>query len=107
MRPVNTLHLATPGQGLLDILRLLASNNINQVPVVEQGRLIGMVSREAIMSVLAVRQGLGLMGDAQGAPTAQPEPFHDQQSASQPPAEQLTNADRMERDQAKRKEPVL
>jgi Zn-dependent protease/CBS domain-containing protein len=106
MHPVNTLHLATPEQGLQDILHLLARNGINQVPVVEQGRLIGMVSREVIVNTLAIRQDLGLAEDTPGHTPARPEPSHDQQHAALPPIDQSTSTDRSEREQAKWKEPA-
>lgn len=90
MHPVNTLHLATPTQGLQEILHLLARNNINQVLVVDQGLLVGMVSREAIVNALAVRQDLGLAKKTPGQqrvslPSDQDQPDHLERDGDQTP----------------------
>lgn len=66
MRPRATLHLVTPEQGVHEVVQLLARYNINQVLVVQQRCLVGMVSREAIVNYLEVRQSLGLAGEQQG-----------------------------------------
>jgi predicted transcriptional regulator len=37
---------------------MMGAQNINQVPVVEHGRLVGLLSREAIIRYLQVQQSL-------------------------------------------------
>lgn len=60
MIPRNRLIVASPHQRLSEVLGLMARRNIHQVPVVQGDRLVGMISRDAIMRFLEVRRGLGL-----------------------------------------------
>lgn len=107
MRPRASLYQTTPDQQVQDILRVLARNNINQMPVVQQGRLVGMVSRETIVNVLEVRQGLGLEADTQGQTASRSEALHQPRGPSLPatPA-RLSHPDRLERDHADWQEPI-
>jgi Zn-dependent protease/predicted transcriptional regulator len=59
MIPVDQLHTVTPQQKLTEALPLITSNNVNQLPVVENGKLVGIITREAIIRSLQVRQSLG------------------------------------------------
>jgi CBS domain-containing protein len=58
MVPLARLHVVAPHQSLADVLPLLAGHNINQLPVLGDGRLVGMVSRDAIVNLLEVRRTL-------------------------------------------------
>lgn len=58
MVPLARLHVVAPHQSLADVLPLIAGHNINQLPVLEDGRLVGMVSRDAIVNLLEVRRTL-------------------------------------------------
>ena len=60
MTPLERLHNVTAGQSLNEVLPLMVAQNVNQVPVVEDGRLIGSLSREDIVRFLEVRRSLGL-----------------------------------------------
>lgn len=60
MKPVDQLHAVTPQQPLRDVLPLMNSRDVNQVPVVQDGRLIGVVSRDAVLRSLEVRRSLGM-----------------------------------------------
>jgi CBS domain-containing protein len=60
MIPLARLHVATPQQSLSDVLPLLAGRDVNQLPVVEHGALVGVLSRDAIVHYLEVRQSLGV-----------------------------------------------
>jgi Zn-dependent protease/CBS domain-containing protein len=74
MVPLERLHVARPDQLLSDALALMTGQNINQLPVVqEDGRLVGMLTREAIMRYLDVRRGLGVP-PAQRPPTPSESP---------------------------------
>lgn len=54
----------SPQQSLNEVLPLMAGRDVNQVPVVQDGRLVGMLSRDAVVRFLEVRRGLGLeVGD--------------------------------------------
>jgi predicted transcriptional regulator len=39
---------------------LLAGRDVNQLPVVQNGALVGLVSRDAVVHYLEVRRGLGI-----------------------------------------------
>ena len=60
MIPLSRLHVATPQQSLSDVLPLMAGRDVNQLPVVENGALVGILSRDAIVQYLEVRRGLGV-----------------------------------------------
>ena len=68
MIPVERLHVVTPQQSLSDVLPLMAGRDVNQLSVVENGALVGILSRDAIVQYPEVRRGLGVdtpKGDAQ------------------------------------------
>lgn len=60
MIPVNKLYVVSPQQSLNDVLPLMAEHDVNQLPVVQDGRLVGVLSRDAIMRYLEVRRSLGI-----------------------------------------------
>jgi len=45
---------------LNDVLPLIVNRDVNQLPVVQDGRPVGVLSRDAIMRYLEVRRNLGL-----------------------------------------------
>jgi Zn-dependent protease/predicted transcriptional regulator len=60
MRPLQELHLIAPDTPVLDALKLMARNDVNQLPVVANGTLQGMVSRSQLVQLLQVRSVLQL-----------------------------------------------
>ncbi len=60
MIPRERLHVVSPQQSLNDVLPLMAGRDINQLPVVQNERLVGVLSRDAIMRYLEIRRSLGL-----------------------------------------------
>ncbi len=60
MIPLERLHVVSPQQTLSDVLPLMAGRDVNQLPVVQNGAPVGIVSRDAIVQYLEVRRGLGL-----------------------------------------------
>jgi CBS domain-containing protein len=60
MRPLQELHIITPDTPVLDALKLMARNDVNQLPVVANGTLQGMVSRSQLVRLLQVRSVLQL-----------------------------------------------
>jgi predicted transcriptional regulator len=66
MRPLHELHLITPDTPVLDALKLLSSNDVNQLPVVANGTLQGVLSRSQLVQLLQVRSELQL-SDASSA----------------------------------------
>jgi len=60
MIPLERLHVATPQQNLSDVLPLMNGQDVNQLPVVQDGRLLGVLSRDAILRSLAIQRSLGV-----------------------------------------------
>ncbi|BCL78755.1 peptidase M50 [Ktedonobacteria bacterium brp13] len=60
MIPVERLHTVTAQQNLKDVLTLMTGQDVNQLPVVEDGKLVGVLTRDAILRSLEVRRSLGL-----------------------------------------------
>ena len=59
MRPLEGLRAVTPGTTVDDAFNTMAQEDINQLPVVDHGRLEGMVSRGQILQLLRSRAELG------------------------------------------------
>jgi Zn-dependent protease/CBS domain-containing protein len=60
MIPVDRLHAVSPTQNLNDVLSLMANQDVNQLPVVQNGRVVGILSRDSIIRYIEVRRSLGL-----------------------------------------------
>jgi CBS domain-containing protein len=60
MTPFDKLKWVPPEEGLSSILRILTEDNINQVPVVQDNTIVGMVSRENLLNFVNIRSGLGI-----------------------------------------------
>ena len=60
MTPIERLAMLAPSDLVADILPRLTEQGASQLPVVVQGRLVGMLTRDAILRALAVRRGLGI-----------------------------------------------
>jgi len=60
MTPFDKLKWVRPDEELSSVLQILTENNINQVPVVQDNKIIGMVSRENLLNFVHVRSRLGM-----------------------------------------------
>jgi predicted transcriptional regulator len=60
MCPLEKLHIITPDTQVLDALKLMAGNDVNQLPVVANGTLQGVFSRSQLMQLLQARSELQL-----------------------------------------------
>jgi CBS domain-containing protein len=58
MTSVDRLHSVSPDEDLRQVLQLMARQDINQVPVVEDGRLLGLISRSDILRLIQTRREL-------------------------------------------------
>jgi Zn-dependent protease/CBS domain-containing protein len=58
MRLLEQVYITTPEQPLHDLLDVMVTRGINQIPVVQDGRLVGLLSRESILGYLQVRENL-------------------------------------------------
>jgi Zn-dependent protease/CBS domain-containing protein len=60
MIPLDRLHVVYPQQNLNDVMPLMAGQDVNQLPVVQDGRVVGVLSRDSIMRFLEIRRSLGV-----------------------------------------------
>ncbi len=74
VRRRTSLVVATPRQDLASAINALAEGDLNQLPVVEDGRLVGLLTRSDIIRYFQVRELLGLDTPPRrgGAPPREP-----------------------------------
>jgi Zn-dependent protease/predicted transcriptional regulator len=60
MTPFDKLKWVRPDEELSSIFRTMTANDINQVPVVQDGQIVGMVTRENMLNFVNIRSGLGI-----------------------------------------------
>ena len=58
MTAVDKLKIASPDQEALSILEQMDENNIDQMPVVSEGRVIGLIARDNLIRFLRTRSEL-------------------------------------------------
>lgn len=64
MVPMDKVLQASPEEPALEVLERMQKADVNQMPVVSEGRIIGMVSREAILRVLQIRMQSGRLAES-------------------------------------------
>jgi len=62
MTPIDKLKWVRPDEELATVFRIITENDVNQVPVVQDGVVVGMVTRENILNFVNIRNGLGIEG---------------------------------------------
>lgn len=60
MTPINRVKQVRPDDDLYSVMQLLTEQNVNQVPVVADSAVVGMVSRESLLHFIHLRGELGL-----------------------------------------------
>jgi CBS domain-containing protein len=60
MRPLDELHVVSPEMPVVEALETLARENVNQLPVVSNAKLEGIISREQIVNYLFTRKELNM-----------------------------------------------
>ncbi|MCL0094462.1 site-2 protease family protein [Dehalococcoidales bacterium] len=60
MTPLNQLKVAHPNQDALSVLEEMDENDINQMPVVSEGKVIGLIARDNLIRFLRTRAELGV-----------------------------------------------
>lgn len=60
MRPLENLHFVMPEMSAIEAFELIGREGINQLPVVKDGKLIGIITREHIINYLFTRKELNL-----------------------------------------------
>lgn len=58
MTPAANVRVIAPETPLLDVLRIMEGEDINQIPVVSGDRLVGMLTRDQVLRVLSARMEL-------------------------------------------------
>jgi predicted transcriptional regulator len=58
MIPADGLRTTVPDAGLRDALALMAEHNFNQLPVVANGRVVGMLNRGHVLQWIHMREML-------------------------------------------------
>jgi predicted transcriptional regulator len=59
MIPFDRIHAATPEEPALGVLERMQAEDINQMPVISNGQIVGMIARDTILRVLQTRLQLG------------------------------------------------
>lgn len=60
MTPVDKLKIAHPDQNVLSILEQMDEDSINQMPVVSEGGVIGLITRDSLVKLLRTCSELGI-----------------------------------------------
>jgi Zn-dependent protease/predicted transcriptional regulator len=60
MTPLDKLKWVQPGDEISSVLRILTEDDINQLPVVQDHSIVGIVGRDNLLSFVEVRSGLGI-----------------------------------------------
>jgi CBS domain-containing protein len=58
MTPVDKLKTAHPNQDALSLMEQMDESGINQMPVVSEGRVVGLVTRDNLIRFLRTRSEL-------------------------------------------------
>jgi CBS domain-containing protein len=58
MTPAAELKTASPGQSALSVMEMMGKGDINQVPVVSDGQVVGVVARDNLLRFLRTRAEL-------------------------------------------------
>ena len=60
MRPIETLFVVSPETPAAEALEVIGREGVNQLPVVDRGKLRGIISREQIINYLFTRREMSL-----------------------------------------------
>jgi Zn-dependent protease/CBS domain-containing protein len=60
MVPADQLKVARPEQDALSVMEQMNENDINQMPVVHEGRVVGLITRDNLIRALRTRTDLGM-----------------------------------------------
>jgi CBS domain-containing protein len=59
MTPFEKLKRVSPDDDLHNAMKIITEEGLNQLPVIEDGKVIGMLTRENLLSFISVQQSLG------------------------------------------------
>ena len=63
MLPLDKLHSASPDEPALGVLERMQSEDINQMPVISEGQIVGMIGRDTILRALQTRLQVGHLAE--------------------------------------------
>src|ERR1700693_1592751 len=63
MLPIDRIHAASPEEPVLAVLERLQNEDINQMPVISEGQIVGMIARDAILRMLQTRLQVGHLAE--------------------------------------------
>src|SRR5579864_3247456 len=63
MLPLDKLHSASPDEPALGVLERMQSEDINQMPVISDGQIVGMIVRDTILRALQTRLQVGHLAE--------------------------------------------
>jgi Zn-dependent protease len=55
MKPLDKLKTVSPDEDLYTVMQLLTEGNINQLPVMQQGKVVGMVARDNLLNFINLK----------------------------------------------------
>ena len=58
MIPAERLSAVAPDTPVEEVLRRMSESNVSQIPVLEEGRLLGMVGRDRLLALVRARMEL-------------------------------------------------
>jgi Zn-dependent protease/CBS domain-containing protein len=73
MTPSPQVRAVAPGTPILEVLQILEGEDVNQVPVVKGGQLVGMLTRDHILRVLSAKMELDVLGGSDVPRTSEPQ----------------------------------
>jgi Zn-dependent protease/predicted transcriptional regulator len=63
MLPIDRIHAASPEEPVLAVLERLQNEDINQMPVISEGQIVGMIARDTILRMLQTRLQIGHLAE--------------------------------------------
>jgi CBS domain-containing protein len=60
MTPLEKLHTVSASDPAIQVLQTMAQFDVNQLPIVDRGLLVGMVSRGDILRLIQVRREVAI-----------------------------------------------
>jgi len=60
MTPLEQLKTIKPDDNLSDVLNKMTTEDVNQMPVIEDGQMVGMVARDSLLAFINTRKELGM-----------------------------------------------
>jgi CBS-domain-containing membrane protein len=60
MTPIEKMRQARPDDDLSSVMYLLMDQSVNQVPVLQNGNIVGMVWRDSLLTFIHIRSDLGM-----------------------------------------------